>query len=160
QAAACGNRVDVHQLEVARPSRNATQVEGALRGIHGSLHIGLQLFRLLWVVLRRVCRSTVHKLQLKPWPVVACGNHGDTPPRHRGRWIERRRLQETTFGLAYPEGVHLRDALVKELLSPGVCRGDREMDAPLAFEKLCGQRWRCVARIWRALILRNGVGRF
>ena len=55
--------------------------------------------------------------------------------RHRRFGVELRGLQEGPLGFARPERMHLRYALIEELLRFRTLRRDREMDGSLPFEQ-------------------------
>ena len=80
--------------------------------------------------------------KLMPRPVIARGDHGDAPPRHRRIRIERGGLQEAALGFDRPERVQLRQPLIEKLLRFGARRSDREVDVlgPLSGHQMSRQR--------------------
>ena len=92
------------------------------------------------------------RVDLESRPPIAGGDHGDAPLRHGRRRVERGGLQEAALRLARPERMHLRHALVEELLRLGVGCGDREMHGPHAGQDLGGQRGSERTRRRRAIV--------
>ena len=133
---------DVHLLQIGRLAWDLAQLHRLLRrqprARRGRRHL-----------LAEECAECV---DLESRPPIAGGYHGDAPVRHGRRRVQRGSLQEAALRLARPEGMHLRHALVEELLRLGVGGRDRQMHRPHAGQDLRGQRGRERARRRRAVV--------
>ena len=99
-----------------------------------------------------LAEERAERVDLETRPPVAGGHHRDAPLRHGRRRVERGGLQETALRLARPEGMHLRQALVEELLRFGIGGRDRQVHRSHAGQDFRGQRRRERARRRRAIV--------
>ena len=130
-------------LEVGRLARNLAQLDGLLRRDRA---------RARWRGGDLLAEERAEGVDLESRPPVAGGYHGDAPLRHGRRRVERGGLQEAALRFARPERVHLRHALVEELLRFGAGGGDREVHGSHAGQELGGQRGSERARRRRAIV--------
>ena len=140
--AARGDGGDVQFLEVGGLAGYLAQFDGFLggnpRARSGGRH-GLS-------------EEGAERIDLEARAPVAGSHHRDAPLRHRRGGVERGGLQEAALGFARPEGVHLRDALIEELLRFRAGGGDREVDGAHAGQEFRGQGRREGARRRRAIV--------
>ena len=129
--------LDIEPLEFGCLFRNRCQFAGALCGIRGP---GIR------------SDAVVAVQQLKTGAEIARRCHRDSPLRHRGLGIEFGRLAEGSLRLDKPERVHLRHALIKELLRVGTSGGDWEVNGAHAVHQLRGQRGGVLRRLRSARV--------